>query len=221
MLPSAAKRTFARSAKVISTCLICLVASYSMASAGLLPERVETGAKERIAAGLYPTLVFAVVDGDKIEIVSFGELSGGAKPNQDTVYEIGSITKTFTATLLAEAVVSGRVTLDEPVARLLPGFKIPERDGKQITLADIATQHSGLPRMPANLSPADLLNPYADYSAVQLSAFLANYNLPRDPGASYEYSNLGFRVAWLCASRNRRIRLTARCSKRRSLSRWI
>ncbi len=192
MPPSAARHTFAHPAKVILACLICLLASSSMASAGLLPERVETAAKERVAAGFYPTLVFAVVEGEKSEIVAFGELSATAKPDRDTVYEIGSITKTFTATLLADAVVSGRVTLEEPVARLLPNFSVPEQNGKQITLADLATQRSGLPRLPTNQSPADPANPYADYSAVQLSAFLANYNLPRDPGASYEYSNLGF-----------------------------
>src|SRR5580692_4839661 len=97
------------------------------ANAGLLPERVEKAAQERIAAGTYQTLVFGVVDGDKSEVVAFGKLDNGNAPNGDTVYEIGSITKTFTATLLAQAVVSGRVTLDTSVTQLLPDFKIPSR----------------------------------------------------------------------------------------------
>jgi serine-type D-Ala-D-Ala carboxypeptidase/endopeptidase len=107
----------------------------------------------------------------------------------DTVYEIGSVTKTFTATLLAQAVLSGRVTLDTPVARILPDFKIPSRGGKEITLGELGTQHTGLPRMPSNFLPRDVDNPY---DAPKLKAFLAGYQLPRDPGASYEYSNLGF-----------------------------
>jgi len=160
------------------------------ANAGLLPERVEKAAQERIAAGSYQTLVFGVVDGDKSEVVAFGKLDGKA-PDGDTVYEIGSVTKTFTATLLARAVLSGRVTLDTAVVQLLPEFKIPSRGGKEITLGNLGTQHSGLPGMPSNFLPRDPANPYADYDAARLKAFLAGYELPRDPGASYEYSNLG------------------------------
>jgi D-alanyl-D-alanine-carboxypeptidase/D-alanyl-D-alanine-endopeptidase len=157
-----------------------------------LPERVEKAAQERIAAGTYQTLIFGVVEGDKSEVVAFGRLEGGKTPDGDTVYEIGSVTKTFTATLLAQAVLSGRVTLDTPVAQLLPDFKIPSHGGKEITLSDLATQHSGLPRMPSNFLPKDPANPFADYDAAKLKAFLAGYELPRDPGAAYEYSNLGF-----------------------------
>jgi len=181
--------------------LNCRIAAWSLgvslmtsmsASAGPLPERVEKAAQERIAAGTYQTLVFGVVDGDKSEVVAFGKLDDGKAPDGDTVYEIGSVTKTFTATLLARVVLSGRVTLDPPVAQLLPDLKIPSRGGKEITLGDLGTQHSGLPRMPSNFLPRDAANPYADYDAAKLKAFLAGYRLPRDPGAAYEYSNLGF-----------------------------
>ena len=170
---------------------VCVMMSMP-ASAGLLPERVEQAARDRIAAGIYQTLVFGVVDGDKTEVVAFGTLDDGKAPGGDTVYEIGSVTKTFTATLLARAVLAGRVTLDTPVAQLLPDFQIPSRGGKMITLGQLATQHSGLPPMPSNFLPRDPANPYADYDAAKLKAFLAAYALPRDPGASYEYSNLGF-----------------------------
>jgi serine-type D-Ala-D-Ala carboxypeptidase/endopeptidase len=170
---------------------VCLMTSIS-ANAGLLAKRVEKAAQERIAADTYQTLVFGVVDGDKSEVVAFGKLDNGTTPDGDTVYEIGSVTKTFTATLLAQLMLSGRVTLDTPVAHLLPDFKIPSRGGKEITLGELGTQHSGLPRMPSNFLPKDLANPFADYDAAKLKAFLAGYELSRDPGASYEYSNLGF-----------------------------
>jgi D-alanyl-D-alanine-carboxypeptidase/D-alanyl-D-alanine-endopeptidase len=170
---------------------ICLITSAS-AYAGPLPERVEKAARDRIAEGIHQTLIFGVVDGDRSEVVAFGTLDNGKPPDGDTVYEIGSITKTFTATLLAQAVLAGRVTLDTPVAQLLPDFKIPSRGGMQITLGELATQHSALPRLPSNMLPKDGADPYADYDAAKLKAFLAEYELPRDPGAGYEYSNLGF-----------------------------
>jgi len=108
------------------------------------------------------------------------------------VFEIGSITKTFTATLLADMVDRGEVRLDDPVAKYLPpSVRVPSRNGRQITLLDLATQSSGLPRMPSNLTPRDSMNPYADYSVQQMYAFLSSYELPRDVGAQYEYSNLG------------------------------
>jgi serine-type D-Ala-D-Ala carboxypeptidase/endopeptidase len=86
---------------------------------GLLPERVENAAQERTAAGTYQTLVFGVVDGNKSEVVAFGKLDDGKAPDGDTVYEIGSVTKTFTATLLTQAALSGRVTLDTLASQLL------------------------------------------------------------------------------------------------------
>lgn len=168
------------------------VLSAARAGAVLLPDRVYKAAQERVEAGEYPVLVVGYVDGDKSEVDAFGKLVDGKAPDANTVFEIGSITKTFTATLLALDAQSGDLKLDEPVAALLPGFKIPTRDGKQISLLDLAEQHSGLPRMPSNFDPADPKNPYADYDAAKMKAFLAGYELPRDPGAKYEYSNLGF-----------------------------
>ncbi len=174
-----------------SALLVATLAAYS-AQAGLMSERVEKALRDRIAAGRYQAAVMVVVDADNCEISSFGKLDDGRAPDADTVFEIGSVTKTFTATLLAEAVLKGRVQLDDPVAHLLPDFNLPERDGKSITLIDLADQHSGLPRMPTNFAPADPDDPYTDYDKTKLKAFLASYHLPRDPGAAYEYSNLGF-----------------------------
>jgi Beta-lactamase len=116
-----------------------LMADISLGGPVLLPERVAKAAQERIDAGTYQTLVFGIVAGDKSQTVVFGKLDDGKSPDGDTVYEVGSITKTFTATLLADAVLSGRFTLDTPVADLLPDFKIPEWNGDKITLGEIGT----------------------------------------------------------------------------------
>jgi CubicO group peptidase (beta-lactamase class C family) len=111
----------------------------------------------------------------------------------DTLFEIGSITKVFTSLVLADMVERGEVGLDDPVSKYLPaaGARIPERSGKQITLHDLSTHRSGLPRMPANFAPKNLLNPYVDYPVDRLYEFLSGYQLQRDIDAEYEYSNLG------------------------------
>jgi D-alanyl-D-alanine-carboxypeptidase/D-alanyl-D-alanine-endopeptidase len=85
--------------------------------------------------------------------------------NGDTVFEIGSLTKVFTSLLLMDMVQRGEVALTDPVSKFLPSnVKMPERNGKKITLADLSTQTSSLPNLPANMNPKDPLNnPYADY----------------------------------------------------------
>jgi CubicO group peptidase (beta-lactamase class C family) len=117
---------------------------------------------------------------------------GSPAVNDQTVFEIGSVSKVFTTTLLAEMVIAGEVALDDPISEFLPdSVRAPSRNGRQITLLDLATSSSGLPRLPDDFTPADPTNPYADYEVRHLYAFLSGYMLTRDPGASYEYSNLG------------------------------
>ncbi len=135
-------------------------ASATPAAPSLLPARVMQAAHDRVAAGEYPMLVIGMVDGKESRLYAFNA-AGDKVADENTEFEIGSVTKTFTALLLAEAVKSGAVTLDEPVAKLLPDFAIPSRDGKFITLGNLADQHSGLPRLPGNLKPANPADPYS------------------------------------------------------------
>jgi serine-type D-Ala-D-Ala carboxypeptidase/endopeptidase len=110
----------------------------------------------------------------------------------NSVFEIGSITKVFTSLLLADMVQRGEVALADPAARYLPpNAGMPQYGGRSITLEDLSTHTSGLPRLPTNFAPTDWANPYADYSVELLYQFLSNYKLRRDIGAQYEYSNLG------------------------------
>jgi CubicO group peptidase (beta-lactamase class C family) len=133
----------------------------------------------------------AVIEGADSAVYGFGK-AGALAPDGMTVYEIGSITKTFTGLLLAQAVKSGAARLDQPVAQLLSGYTIPDYKGQPITLLDLATQSSGLPRLPDNMWPKQMDNPYADYTAANLKAFRAGHRLARQPGSVYTYSNLGF-----------------------------
>lgn len=139
-------------------------------------------------------IVVGIVDANGRRVISYGSLAknDSRRLGADTVFEIGSMTKVFTSLILMDMARRGEVALDDPVAKFLPStVKVPERNGRKITLADLSTQSSGLPRMPNNFHPADPNNPYADYSVQQMYDFLSSYQLTRDIGSQYEYSNLG------------------------------
>jgi CubicO group peptidase (beta-lactamase class C family) len=84
-----------------------------------------------------------------------------------------------------------KVRLDEPVRELLPPNTVAKPAGPEITLLDLSDQHSGLPRMPDNFAPADPTNPYADYDAKHLYAYLAKQSVALPANAPFNYSNLG------------------------------
>jgi CubicO group peptidase (beta-lactamase class C family) len=150
--------------------------------------------KTRVDAGRNTGIVVGVLRGDATPVIaSYGNPGPGAKPlDADSVFEIGSITKVFTATLLLDMADRGLVKLDDPIGKYLPSrVRVPSRNGRQITLVDLATHTSGLPRLMTNLIPTDPGNPYGSYTVDQLYAFLSNYELARDIGAQYEYSNVG------------------------------
>ena len=139
-------------------------------------------------------IVVGVIEPQGRRVVAYGSLEkGDPRPlNGDTIFEIGSTTKVFTSLVLADMVQRGEVALADPVAKYLPAeAKVPERGGRAITLVDLSTHTSGLPRMPSNFRPKDPANPYADYTVDQLYQFLSSYQLTRDIGSQFEYSNLG------------------------------
>jgi D-alanyl-D-alanine-carboxypeptidase/D-alanyl-D-alanine-endopeptidase len=150
--------------------------------------------RQRIIDKRSAGIVVGLLEADgRTRIVALGDPGPGQPPlDGNSVFEIGSISKVFTATVLAELVKEGRVKLEDPVEMYLPKtVHVPERNGIKITLGNLSEQNSGLPRMPSNFNPKDPKNPYADYGIEQLYAFLSGYSLTRDPGAQYEYSNLG------------------------------
>jgi D-alanyl-D-alanine-carboxypeptidase/D-alanyl-D-alanine-endopeptidase len=153
----------------------------------LLANRVDEGQK---VVGI----VVGTVGPDMREVIPYGTMARDRTDavNGDTLFEIGSITKVFTALILADMVVHDEVKLDTPVASLLPStVKVPRRNGRQITLRDLAMHLSGLPRMPTEYKPADMENPFVGFGKEQLYQFLSGYTLTRDIGSQYEYSNLG------------------------------
>lgn len=124
-------------------------------------------------------------------VAAFGTAGPGKLPlDGNSVFRIASMTKSFTATLLALRVMDGKATLDDPVQRSVPAsVKVPGHNGHAITLKQLATHTSGLPKLPPGL-PTDGSFPLG-YTIDQLYAYVSAYTLPRDPGERWEYSSMG------------------------------
>ncbi len=140
-------------------------------------------------------LVLGLVEPDgRRRVIAYGDAGAGAPAlSSKTVFETGSITKSFTGALLADMVRRGEVLLNDPLSKFLPArVKVPSRNGRQITLLDLATHTSGLPRMVDRSKVRDFSNPYADIPIEDVYEFLSSHELRRDVGAEWEYSNLGF-----------------------------
>jgi D-alanyl-D-alanine-carboxypeptidase/D-alanyl-D-alanine-endopeptidase len=154
----------------------------------LITKRVDTLAGPTDGIGI----VVGIVEPRGRKIVSCGHLNQGDPRTMDgsTIFEIGSITKIFTALLLADFVQKHEVKLSDPACKYLPAkVKLPERGGNSITLLDLITHTSGLPFMPPLPDSSA-----AKYSAKDIYAYLANFGLPYDIGTQWDYSNLGY---WL------------------------
>lgn len=148
---------------------------------------------ERVNAKQALGIVVGTIGPRGPRVIAVGDIdtNDNRQVSGDTIFGIGAITEIFTSLLLEDMAQRGEVALADPVEKYLPKtVTMPER-GRKITLQDLATHVSGLPRNPTNLSPKDLKNPYADYTTKQLYQFLSSYHLDREPGSTWEYSNLG------------------------------
>src|SRR5690606_38136722 len=142
-------------------------------------------------------LAIGVVYNGKTSSYYYGETEKGNKqlPDENTLFEIGSISKTFTATLLAYLAQTQKVNVDDPITNYLPDSVAANPDVQRITLEQLANHTSGLPRMPANIdatAAAHPLDPYKDYTQADLYRFLAAYQATTPPDCVYLYSNVGF-----------------------------
>ncbi|MEU9034099.1 serine hydrolase domain-containing protein [Streptomyces sp. NPDC048352] len=142
-------------------------------------------------------VTLAVARGGTHDVYCHGRLSHGGRPNTpETAYEIGSVTKTFTALLLAELAAQGRLGLHDPIdAHLPPQHRPTPPHGTRITLLHLATHTSGLPRLPPGLLaralPTYFTNPYARYLTRHFHRDLRRTRTRRPPGSRLAYSNYG------------------------------
>jgi serine-type D-Ala-D-Ala carboxypeptidase/endopeptidase len=113
--------------------------------------------------------------------------------NGSTIFNIDSITKTFTTLVLADMVKQGIVNLNDPIEKYLPSnVKVPQYNGTKITLEDLATHTSGLPFLPSNIwlnNTVGNINP--NYNSTQLYQGLSNTTLLSEPGTKFLYSDFG------------------------------
>lgn len=142
-------------------------------------------------------MAVCVVTPGRKRFVTWGrERVEDARPvSSDTVFEIASVTKVFTALLLADMVRHGELALDDPVANHLPrDFHVPAVEGHQITLADLATHTAGLPRFPPfpASSPSSFFDAMSRYSVEEFKAWLASFHPQHPSGTHWEYSNAGY-----------------------------
>jgi serine-type D-Ala-D-Ala carboxypeptidase/endopeptidase len=130
-------------------------------------------------------VVIGVIDHGERRVFAYGAARA------DSIFEIGSVTKTFTGLAFAQLVVQRKVSLDEPLRPILFPDIAARPQGKEITLLDLATHRSGLPSVPDNLVPKDPSNPFSDYDRVALHDFLLRHGTAKPADAKYLYSSMG------------------------------
>jgi CubicO group peptidase (beta-lactamase class C family) len=149
-------------------------------------------------------LAVAIVQDGEAQFYGYGTTGGPTpmKPDADSIFEIGSITKVFTSLVLADMVTRGQVALDDRLPALLSdGVALSQQRTRAITLEDLATHRSGLPRLPGDFQPYDPLDPYVNYTERRLLAYLSNCR-PGERAEETAYSNLGVGLlGYLLASR--------------------
>jgi CubicO group peptidase (beta-lactamase class C family) len=158
-------------------------------------KKVDSAARPYIQKANTVGLSIGILRNGKSTVYNYGETArgNGKLPNANNLFEIGSITKTFTAAILAYYVNEGKVGLDDRITKYLPDSVDVNPLLNSITLKMLSNHTSGLPRLPDNMGPnvADALNPYKDYTKNMLYTYLQTCKLNSVPGEQYTYSNLG------------------------------
>lgn len=160
-----------------------------------LDRKVDSLARAAIARGVAVGLTIGVIDGDKTYTYAYGEtiLGNGQLPDDRTVFQIGSLTKTFTGILLADQIVRGKVKADDPISRFVPDtVQLKWFDNQPVTLQMLSNHTSAIPRWEPvmkypGFTPAQ---PYAHFKTPQLFHFLDHYTPNEPPGVKYAYSNI-------------------------------
>lgn len=169
---------------------------HRLTDTGDLKARIVKFGEQYMGNRPHAALAIGVIQKGEVFKKFFGQLSktNSSPPDAETIYEIGSITKVFTALTAAQMVADGKLKWDETVADVLPATLALSESVKPITIKHLATHMAGLPRMPANFEMVTekFDNPYNEYGEDKLKDFLATYKSKVRPGSKVEYSNLGF-----------------------------
>ncbi len=186
-----------KTVRVVCCCALLFAAQFPAGAQSNFTDVEADGVKAFLRDNFRQTnacMVIALADQSGNRIFSAGKLDNGTHRdvNGDTVFFIGSVSKTFTALLLQDAVERGEMKLDDPVAKYLPSsVKMPTHGGKEITLLDLATHTAGFPGNPENMTGATVKEQYETYTIEKMYAFVSGYTLKHDPATEFEYSNVG------------------------------
>jgi serine-type D-Ala-D-Ala carboxypeptidase/endopeptidase len=158
-------------------------------------DQIQALLQERIRQKQAVGIIIGLIDQHGTRCIAAGASGNPARPfvDEQTLFEIGSITKLFTAATLADAVARGVVTLNDPLSKFLP---FPPNGIGDRTLQELATHTSGLPRLPSGFAwwsnlLLHLKNPYANYSQRDLEAYLGTLKGKAFARGKFLYSNLG------------------------------
>jgi CubicO group peptidase (beta-lactamase class C family) len=160
-----------------------------------LDKEVDSVIRPYISMQVTTGISIGILKDGKTYFYGYGETAkgNGQIPDEKTYFEIGSISKTFTAILFADAANKGKVGMEDPINKYLPdSVHQLAFNNKPITLKTLANQSSGIPRLPDNLvlDSVTSANPYKDYNEKNMFAFYKKFIPVREPGSKYEYSNL-------------------------------
>jgi CubicO group peptidase (beta-lactamase class C family) len=158
---------------------------------------VDSVVKDLMSGGASCGLTIGIYKEGKSNFYNYGETERGNKalPNENSIYEIGSITKTFTGIILAKALLEKKIHLKDDIRKYLPGqFPNLNYGGKPITVEHLANHTSRIPSIPPDISKQkefDELNPYKNYTKEMMFAYLKTFIPDMMPGSKNEYSNMG------------------------------
>ena len=148
--------------------------------------------RQKVDEGTHQSFFVGIIDKDDTEQYYYGQTAKDGNPvDENTIFEIGSVSKVFTSLILADMVANGEVNLDDPIDKFLPeDVKTPVFDEKKITLLDLSTHTSGLPVMP-NYPPNPDLDKKYEYTKDGIYEYLSDFQVSREIGSQFEYSNTG------------------------------
>ena len=163
----------------------------------IMDKLVDSLARPYIQQGHTAGITLAIIKNGKVNTYSYGTTDKKTSDLPDpehTIFEIGSVTKTFTSLLLAKHLTNGKMQLEDPINQYLPDSIPPlAYQGAPIRLVHLANHTSGFPRLPENIfnGNIDPRNPYLHYTIASLFSYLRHYQVKETPGTKFSYSNFG------------------------------
>ena len=190
--------------------LTLIILTQTMIGQKEIMEDVKSISDSLITNSTLSSLAVGIINNGKVYTLYSGKLGDESTPDDNTLYEIASLTKTFTGTLLAKAIVQGKVKLDDDIREFLPGdYPNLEYLNHPITFKHLVTHTSGLPRMfpdhpelfqnpDWDKLPNEINKLQKDYTRVQFLKDLKQVTIDTIPGYKFQYSNAGANLVGYC-----------------------